>query len=118
KRLRLDGYDYAQPGMYFVTICTAERRCCLGDVLDGIVSLTALGELIPSEWKSLPQQFPGIQMDDFVVMPNHLDGLIEILEPEIGLPQIVGTFKSRSTSAAHRGGLLVRAKLWQRSYHG
>ena len=73
---RLRGYDYASAGAYFVTICAHERRCLFGEIVDGAMSVSALGQIVEACWVSIPTHFPSTTLDDFVVMPNHVHGII------------------------------------------
>ena len=83
--IRLKGYDYSQPGAYFVTIVTQDRLCLFGDVVGGTVRLNGAGRLAQAAWERLPCRFPGIDLDAFVVMPNHIHGIIAINGP-VGAP--------------------------------
>ena len=83
--IRLKGYDYSQPGAYFVTIVTQDRLCLFGDVIGGTVRLNGAGRLAQAAWERLPCRFPGIDLDAFVVMPNHIHGIIAINGP-VGAP--------------------------------
>ena len=83
--IRLKGYDYSQPGAYFVTIVTQDRWCLFGDVIGGTVRLNGAGRLAQAAWERLPCRFPGIDLDAFVVMPNHMHGIIAINGP-VGAP--------------------------------
>jgi REP element-mobilizing transposase RayT len=76
RSLRLQGYDYAQAGAYFVTTCTQNRTCLFGEVADGSMRLNSAGELAATVWNNVLERFPGIELDMFVVMPNHLHGII------------------------------------------
>src|SRR3989304_7937394 len=76
KSIRLPGYDYTQAGAYFVTICTQSRECMLGDVVEGQIALADPGRMVESVWRDLPEHYPGVSLDEFVVMPNHLHGII------------------------------------------
>ena len=78
RSLRLQNYDYSQPGYYFVTICVRQRKCLLGEVKNGLMNLSALGKLVQSTWEQLPEFYPGVELDAFVVMPNHLHGIIAL----------------------------------------
>lgn len=78
--LRLQGYDYAQPGGYFVTICTYGRRCVLGEIVDGRMLLSELGRVVEDAWAMIPEHFKDTRADVFQVMPNHLHGIVEIKE--------------------------------------
>jgi putative transposase len=76
RSFRLQGYDYAQAGAYFVTICTQNRACLFGEVADGTSRLNPAGQLVATFWNEMPLRFPEIEMDAFVVMPNHVHGII------------------------------------------
>jgi len=76
--IRLKGHDYAQPGAYFVTVCTRDRECVLGDITDGEIQLTEAGEIARQCWLNIPHHFPLVETDAFKVMPNHIHGIITI----------------------------------------
>lgn len=76
RSIRLGGYDYSQTGGFFVTVCTHSRECILGDIADGNVRLNQFGEIVKEEWLRTEQIRPEIKMDEFVVMPNHIHGII------------------------------------------
>lgn len=76
--IRLKGYDYAQAGAYFVTICTQDRACLLGDVAGEEVHLSDAGKMVQKAWQALPGRFSGMELDAFVIMPNHVHGIIVI----------------------------------------
>ena len=76
RSIRLRNYDYAQPGAYFVTVCTYQRECLLGDVVNGEMVLNEDGEIVRHTLEELPRKFPGIEVDMHVIMPNHLHGII------------------------------------------
>ncbi len=78
--LRLQGYDYAQPGGYFVTICTYGRRCVLGRIVDGRMLLSEVGRVVEEVWARIPEHFENTRADMFQVMPNHLHGIVDIKE--------------------------------------
>jgi REP element-mobilizing transposase RayT len=117
KRLRLSGFDYRQPGMYFVTICTWDRRCHFGEGVETKVVQSALGRLVAEAWIDMEDRQTGVALDEFVVMPNHLHGLVSLDTASKTLSAVVGSFKSLSTAAAHKAGLLNDRKLWQRGFH-
>jgi putative transposase len=83
--LRLRGYDYAQPGAYFVTICTQDRACLFGAVVDGEMLLNEMGEIVRGEWFRTAYMRPYVQLNDheFVIMPNHIHGIIWIVDSSI-----------------------------------
>ena len=76
RSIRLQEYDYSQPGAYFVTICTRNRKCLLGDIVDGKPVLNESGLIVHRVWNDLPVRFPHTTIDSFVVMPNHINGII------------------------------------------
>ena len=79
RSIRLRGYDYRQPGAYFVTICTQDRECIFGEAVDGRIVLNVPGQMVETVWRELPQHYPGMQLDAFVVMPNHVHGIIVLV---------------------------------------
>ena len=139
RSIRLKGYDYAQAGAYFVTICTQNRECLFGKVVDGGMWLNDAGQMVAIAWQQLPQRFPQVAIDAFVVMPNHLHGIIIITKlsdvgaglvpapldeakASTGLGNIVGAFKSITTheytiGVRQRNWLPFSGKLWQRNYY-
>ena len=80
---RLAGYDYGQNGAYFITICTANREPYFGKVLNNKMQLNQLGELAQKYWMEIPQQFSFAKLDEFVIMPNHMHGILMIDKPAI-----------------------------------
>jgi len=74
--IRLKEFDYSNPGSYFVTICTQQRNCLFGTITDGKMELNDAGRLIKKVWLELPLYYPNIDIDAFVVMPNHIHGII------------------------------------------
>jgi putative transposase len=86
RSIRLKGYDYAQAGAYFVTVCTHNRACLFGDIVDGSMRLNDAGQVVQEVWSTIPTQYPGIAIDAFVVMPNHIHGIIMIASTTITTP--------------------------------
>jgi putative transposase len=82
RSVRLKGYDYAQPGAYFVTICAQHRECLFGEIQYGEMVLTDAGRMVQAEWERLPQRFSLVTLDTYVVMPNHIHGIIVIHAPD------------------------------------
>ena len=129
RRMRLEGYDYRQAGAYFVTVCTQGRACVFGSVADGAMILNDAGALVQEEWCSLPARFPHVCLDTYVVMPNHIHGIIVVdmggRAPASGVPplgEIVGAFKSVTTLKYVRGVKCAGwrpfdGRLWQRGYY-
>ena len=80
RSIRLKGYDYSQPGWYFITICTQNREMMFGDVVDGEMIMNSGGDITKKCWFDIPVHFPNVCLDEFVIMPNHLHGIINIIE--------------------------------------
>jgi putative transposase len=76
--LRLRGYDYSWQGAYFVTICSKDRLCIFGQIANSTMKLNSLGEIVESVWKEIPLHYPEVNNKVFVVMPNHIHGIISI----------------------------------------
>ncbi len=83
RSIRLPGYDYSQPGAYFVTICTQDRRCVLGDIVDGEMHLNPTGRTVDETWQWLARRYTHLDLDRWVVMPNHLHAILHIV-PHVG----------------------------------
>jgi len=104
RSLRLRGYDYAQAGAYFVTICTQNRVCLFGDVVAGKMRLNDSGRLVAQCWQDIPNRFPNAALDEFVVMPNHLHGIIVIVRAQFIAPHDRGAMGSGAINRAPKGG--------------
>jgi putative transposase len=78
RSLRLPGYDYSQPGAYFVTLCTWLRKCIFGVIEDGMMQLNQAGQIAQKEWIRLGMRFPNADITNFVIMPNHVHGVVAI----------------------------------------
>jgi putative transposase len=76
RSIRLAGYDYAESGAYFVTTCTHKRACLFGSIVKAEMQLNGAGEIVQAVWSELPVRFPRIRVDSFIVMPNHIHGVI------------------------------------------
>ena len=130
---RLQAYDYSQPGAYFVTLVTHERVSLLGGVVDGEVKLSHNGNAVNDAWLWLPSQFPHVELDEFVVMPNHLHGVVWLAGPLSGtgvsrnaptkpgprkpLGQVIGAFKTVSTKQVNAALGTPGRPLWQRDFY-
>ena len=130
--LRLQGFDYTQLGAYFVTICTRNRECFLGEVGNGKMRLNDAGRLVKTVWDELPRHYPHIQLDAYIIMPNHVHGIVWLtrgagLKPaptntnddkaRHGLPEIVRAFKTFSARRINSLRRTVGTPLWQRNYY-
>jgi len=128
RSIRLKEFDYSQAGAYFVTICTENRECLFGVVEDAQVEMNDAGNMAQNVWHELPGRFSEIHLDEFIIMPNHVHGIISIVgvplvddripekdrsgtRPAPTLGDIIGVFKSITTHS-YTGG--VRQKQWQR----
>ncbi len=119
KTTRLAEYDYSQPGYYFITVCTKDKAHCFGEIVDNKMTLNGVGKIIETCWLEIPKHFDNVSLDEFVIMPNHIHGIIIINEgrmcrdeamprlyngehPQMSaispkpnsLPVIIGSFKS------------------------
>ncbi len=130
RSIRLRNYDYARPGAYFVTICVQGRACLLADAAEPL-ALSAAGEMAARWWETVPDHYPAVRLDGFVVMPNHLHGILVLgagrqdghgcpAGPALGA--IVGWFKTMTTNAYLHGVKTAgwpafEDRLWQRNYY-
>ena len=80
RSIRLKGYDYSQAGLYFITICCQDRVCRLGKIENGVMICNELGEIAYREWMKTAELRPQIELDAFMVMPNHIHGILKINE--------------------------------------
>lgn len=78
RSIRLKGYDYSQEGMYFITICVQDHECIFGEIVQQIMILNDAGKIAEQCWLSIPEHFPNAILHEYVVMPNHIHGIIEI----------------------------------------
>jgi REP element-mobilizing transposase RayT len=78
RSIRLRGYDYSQAGAYFVTICAKDRTCLFGEVVDGVMVLNPIGKIVDDEWRLSATLRDEIELDEWVVMPNHVHGIVVI----------------------------------------
>ncbi len=108
RSIRLKGYDYTLAGAYFVTVCSSEGRALFGSVSDGMVRLSRTGRIVQECWAAIPDHFDGVQLDEFVVMPNHLHGIIIIEEENAPTPVAsVGATHASPLPAAEGDGALA-----------
>ena len=139
RSIRLKNYDYSQVGAYYITIVTCQRDPLFGRIVNEEVQLSAYGRIADECWRAIPEHFPTIEVDAYVIMPNHLHGILVIHEigmatnpsPSAGarhasplrphgvepgsIGAIVGSFKSAVTK---RIGREIKAtSIWQRNYY-
>jgi putative transposase len=106
---RLAGFDYSQPGFYFITICTQEHRLVFGAIVDDQVHLRSPGQIAESVWVTLPRRFAHVKLHEYVFMPNHMHAVIELTvldptqaEPRAALWEIVRVFKAAASYQIRR----------------
>ena len=130
RSIRLAGYDYAQPGAYFVTISTQARESFFGDIADCLMNMDDAGRMVVEWWEKIPDRFPSFVTDEYVVMPNHFHGIVVNVGadprvcpgPKATLPRIVQWFKTMTTNeymrgVRNRGWAPFDRRLWQRNYY-
>jgi putative transposase len=133
RSIRLKRYDYSQNGAYYVTVVTYQRDCLFGDIANGEMILNDLGKIADECWRAIPEHFPFVELGAFVIMPNHVHGIITIThggrgtiyraptreqfqKPVTGsIPTIVRTFKAAVTR--HIGREHNATGIWQRNYY-
>ncbi len=145
RSIRLKSWDYATPGAYFVMIVSRHHDCRFGEIVNDVMQLNAAGEIVAAAWEALPERFSNIELDEWIVMPNHLHGIVLLTGSVVGAPlvgaqdlnaegqragtspaptlgDVLGAFKSITTNEYIRG---VRElswppfvkRIWQRNYH-
>jgi putative transposase len=102
RSIRLKGYDYSGAGAYFITATVRDRACILSEIHDSVVVLSALGEIVNRLWNDLPNRFLSVGLDAFVVMPNHIHGIL-ILTDVVGATLAV----ARDGAADARNGAII-----------
>lgn len=95
RSIRLKDYDYTSSGAYFVTLVAWQRELLFGEVIDGKVCLNALGVLVENEWRRLGQRFGQVALDEFIIMPNHIHGILLIAEND-DTNSVVGARQEKS----------------------
>ncbi len=85
RSLRLQGYDYSSAGMYFITICTYQRQCLFGEIAEGEMRLNEYGQIARSHGLKLPRYHRHLQLDAFVVMPNHIHGILVLTDNSVAI---------------------------------
>jgi REP element-mobilizing transposase RayT len=131
--IRLQGYDYSQSGGYFITICTKDRECLFGEIKNGIMMLNEHGLIAQEEWVKTGKMRRNIIMDEFVIMPNHIHGIIVInssvgayrntplqskfQSPSNNLEAIIRGYKSSVTTRINTNRQIQSQSIWQRNYY-
>ena len=88
RSIRLPYYDYSKAGCYFITICTQDRLHLFGEIVDGKMVLNDAGKMIHTLWYEIMDDFPNVYLHEFVIMPNHIHGIIEITNNENNLDTV------------------------------
>ncbi len=142
KSIRLQGYDYSQAGAYYVTIVTYQRDCLFGEVVHGEMVLNEYGKIADECWRAIPAHFPFVELGAYVVIPNHVHGVIVIIDDDRvdakasarrgaiyraptttekfgkpvkgSLPTIIRTYKAAVTRRLERE--MNATGIWQRNY--
>jgi REP element-mobilizing transposase RayT len=121
KRIRLESWDYSNSGYYFVTVCTKNGDCLFGDIVNGVMDLSEYGIIAESELVMIPTRYDNVDVDKYIVMPNHVHMIVGINGSVSGnkkadLPNIVGKYKAGVTRAV--GNAFMRSQqIWQRRYY-
>lgn len=131
KELRLPNFDYSEPGWYFVTICIVERLNLFGLVNNGNVVLNAYGAIAQDTWLHIPKHFPNVELDEFIIMPNHIHGILSLTEdgnfleadkqtlnaitPSLGT--LVGAYKAAVSKKINLIRNTPGDSVWQRNYY-
>jgi putative transposase len=133
---RLKGYDYCHAGAYFVTICTTGRECLFGEIQDGQMKMNDVGRMVEQCWLGIPGHFRHADLDAFVIMPNHIHGIIVLAETgeakNLSLPEPGQIVQSKFHSPSRTIGAIIRGfkiglttwcrknsdlyLIWQRNY--
>ena len=144
RSIRLKGYDYTQAGAYFVTLCTWQRECLFGEIVGGKMQLNDCGRVLEEEWLHTAVVRPNVDLDAFVIMPNHMHGIIVICDNPVGasrrlaptdtsrrlaptgasprivagsLGAMIGQIKSITTKRINALRHTPGQAVWQRNYH-
>ncbi len=133
RSIRLNEYDYSQEGGYFITLCSQNRKCVFGEIKDGVMHLSSVGGVAAQCWSEIPTHFENAELDAFVVMPNHIHGIIilelvtvgvQYIEPQRNqfqkiIPKSIGSiirsYKAAVTHQCRLGGFTDFQ--WQRNYY-
>lgn len=96
RSIRLKGYDYSSAGLYFITICTQKRAHLFGEIIKGEMQYNSLAKKVFESWDSIADHFPNTENHEFIIMPNHIHGIIEILDNNENSEKEIGKFQSPS----------------------
>jgi REP element-mobilizing transposase RayT len=117
RSIRLKGYDYRRPGAYFFTSCVLARACIFGDVIGGEMHCNEKGRLVWDAWLGVPEHYSYFALDEFIVMPNHVHGILVVTEyGEHPMWEGIRSFKSTATGWVNDLMGTPGANMWQRDY--
>ncbi len=133
RSIRLQGYDYSQAGAYFVTVCTQNKTCLFGEIVDDEMRLNEMGSTAERCWRAIPKHFHHATLDMFVIMPNHIHGIVLLddvgarhavpLRPRFGqsvpgsLSTLMRSYKSAVSKEINAMRNTPGAAVWQRNYY-
>jgi REP element-mobilizing transposase RayT len=136
RSIRFKEHDYTQLGAYFITLCTQGRQCLFGNVAKGEMQLNYLGHVAFNCWEAIPDHFPHIELDTFVVMPNHLHGILVITDTFLGawhcrvptteqfgkpvcgsIPTVIRSYKSAVSKSLNIIWHTKGQSIWQRNFY-
>ncbi len=129
RSIRIKDYDYSSGHAYYITICTQDRLCVLGDVKDGIIELNSNGRTVKDTLKNLPSRYPGSSLESYVIMPNHVHFIIQLrgairesplqgmnARRQMTLPKTIGFLKMNTAKAINKMRGTSGGKVWQKDY--
>ena len=101
RSIRLRGYDYSQAGAYFITICTKEWKCLFGEIEGNKSMFNHVGRIIADSWEWLSTQYGYVDLDEYVIMPNHMHGIFVITDDGRGGSRTAPTLRSADVYPLH-----------------
>jgi REP element-mobilizing transposase RayT len=134
KYIRLKNFDYSQTGYYFITICVKNGYELFGEILNGKMNLNEYGNIAKNELLNIPSRYENVQIDKFIIMPNHIHMIVVIYKAElmnqterinpfptkVDIPNIIGKYKAGVTRAVGNAFMrsgIMRSEIWQKRYH-
>ncbi len=120
---RLKEWDYSSPGYYFVTICANKRECLFGEIIDRKMVMNEFGKIVQNCWDDLVNHYEWIQLDEFIVMPNHIHGILVIRsistknKKQQGLSEIIRALKSYSAKRINIKRNTPGVSVWQPRFY-